>query len=214
MAPLCVFTGTGTGIGKTTIACALLRAWSRRGIRAIGLKPIETGGTADVDALAAASARPPPSSPYLLVDPVSPHLAARRQGRAIDPTVVAAWILSARRTADVDVVLVELAGGLFSPITDALVNADLVGSVAPTRVVLVAPNRLGVLHDVLATRRAATATGCEIDAIVLSAPPESDASTATNAEELRTILRATVIEVPRTNDLDVHIEPLIAWFPR
>ena len=36
-------TGTDTGVGKTEIACALLRAASRMGWRAVGMKPVAAG---------------------------------------------------------------------------------------------------------------------------------------------------------------------------
>ena len=50
-------TGTDTGVGKTTLACALLRRYAAAGSRAIGMKPVAAGGGAengDVSALRAA----------------------------------------------------------------------------------------------------------------------------------------------------------------
>lgn len=186
--PLVVVTGTGTEIGKTVVACGLVAAWGRRGRAIAGLKPIESGqtaeGHADVRALGRVSTfhvtRFTP--PYLLMDPVSPHLAARREGKAIDPDVVVRWVAPIRRAADG--VVLELPGGLFSPINDEQTNADLLLRLAPTRVLLVAPDRLGVIHDVLATTRAARAHGIRVHGLVLSSPRIADTSTGTNAEEL------------------------------
>jgi dethiobiotin synthetase len=62
----------------------------------------------------------------------------------------------------------------------------------------VAPNRIGVLHDIAATTRAAAACGLHIAGIVLSAPPTPDASTGSNAAE-----------VPVVTDV-----PLLASIPR
>ena len=42
----CFVTGTDTGVGKTLVACALLRALRARGIDVAGFKPVETGSTA------------------------------------------------------------------------------------------------------------------------------------------------------------------------
>ena len=39
-APLLLVTGTGTEIGKTVVACGLVAAWSRTGLRVAGLKPV------------------------------------------------------------------------------------------------------------------------------------------------------------------------------
>ena len=36
-------TGTDTGVGKTRIACALLHAFTGRGMRAVGMKPVAAG---------------------------------------------------------------------------------------------------------------------------------------------------------------------------
>lgn len=195
---LVLVTGTGTGIGKTTLSTALLRAWAHEGRKVLGLKPVETGGTEDGDALAAASSiAPPERAPYLLRDPISPHLAARREGITIQLDVVTAWVERARPLADV--VLLELAGGLFSPLGDDLVNADLARALRPDRLLLVAPNRLGVLHDVLATTRAAS--GLTFDAILLNSIATPDASTDSNARELARLLGRPVDEIGLHPDL-------------
>ena len=167
-APLLLVTGTGTEIGKTVVSTGLVAAWARRGIAVAGLKPIESGQVAgqlggDVLALGQVSTfhvtRFTP--PYLLADAVSPHLAARREGRTIDPSAVVEWLRPIRETADA--IVLELPGGLFSPLTEELTNADLALALTPTKVVLVAPDRLGVLHDVIATTRAARMSGIEIE---------------------------------------------------
>ena len=90
-AALIVVTGTGTGIGKTHIAEAILRAWARHrpGARLIGLKPIESGvsvgAVTDSGRLAAASTFHVKQSGYALSAPLSPHLAARQRGHRDRP---------------------------------------------------------------------------------------------------------------------------------
>ncbi len=188
--PLVLVTGTGTEIGKTVVACGLVAAWARRGLAIAGIKPIESGQTqtgelgGDVGELGRVSTFHVTRfrAPYLLIDPVSPHLAARREGRTIEADVVLRWVAAIRQEADG--VVVELPGGLFSPLSDDLTNADLVEQLAPSRIVLVAPDRLGVIHDVVATARAARAQGIAIRGLVLSTPATADASTGTNATEL------------------------------
>jgi len=189
-APLLIVTGTGTGIGKTVVSTGLVAAWGRRGLSVAGLKPIESGidpaaaAAGDVGELGRVSTfhvtRFTP--PYLLVDPVSPHLAARREGREIDLRVIVDWVAPIRAAADATVL--ELPGGLFSPLTDTLTNANLLTALSPSKVVLVAPDRLGVIHDVLATTRAARAEGIAIDGLLLSSVTELDGSVGTNAAEL------------------------------
>ncbi|MBX3211040.1 MAG: dethiobiotin synthase [Labilithrix sp.] len=219
-APLLLVTGTGTGIGKTVVAAGLVAAWGRRGAAVAGVKPIESGvepagpPSGDVRELGRVSTfhvtRFPP--PYLLADPVSPHLAARRAGRSIDLDVILDWLAPIRAQADATVV--ELPGGLFSPLTDTLTNADLLTALAPSRVVLVAPDRLGVIHDVIATTRAARAAGIAFDGLILSAPVEADASVGTNAAELARVLPALpiVASLPRASadELGLYFDAALA----
>jgi 8-amino-7-oxononanoate synthase len=189
-APMIVITGTGTEIGKTVVSTGVTEAWARRGLKVAGIKPVESGRTpggilgGDGEALATVSSfdvtKDPP--PYLLDAPVSPHLAARREGRVIDPVAIRDWVAGYRARAEA--VVLELPGGLFSPLNEDLTNADLLATLDPTAIVLVAPDRLGVLHDVAATRRAAESLGLRFDGIVLSAPENPDSSTGTNEAEL------------------------------
>ena len=192
-------TGTGTGVGKTHVACALLGALIDRGVRAVGWKPVESGAIADADSdEASLSAVSRVATPTLrLHAPLAPHLAARREGVVIDSTNLRAAldVLAARW----DVVVVELAGGLFSPFDDALDNAQWLVPIG-AHVVVVAPDRLGVLHDVSATVRAAASVGLALHAVVLSAPAVPDASTGTNLAELAaraTTCDLTMFGVPR-----------------
>ena len=183
---LVVVTGVGTEVGKTHVAASLLRAWGKDG-PVIGYKPVESGVSGglgpDAALLEESSTFHVKRPPYrvTLRAPVSPHLAARMAGRAVDLEAIA---LEASRLREAAPVVVELPGGLFSPLTDALVNADLVERLRPDRVLLVAPNRLGVLHDVRAVFEAARARGLRLDGVVLSAVLTPDASAPTNAAEL------------------------------
>jgi dethiobiotin synthetase len=172
--------GTGTDVGKTHVTAALARvsklpAW----------KPVVSGGLEDVERLGAA----PPL--VALAEPISPHLAARRAGI----TLSAEAIVEATK----DTMIVESAGGLYSPLSDEETNADvamLYGERA--LVVLVAPDRLGVLHDVGACVRAAEADGITFAAVALSAPAQADASTGTNAAEIERLgLAEAVVTFPR-----------------
>jgi hypothetical protein len=61
----------------------------------------------------------------------------------------------------------------------------------------VAPDRLGVLHDVIASLRAATAIGLTVTAVLLVAPDNPDASTGTNGEELSRVTSVAVLPTVR-----------------
>jgi dethiobiotin synthetase len=179
-------TGTGTGIGKTHVACALLGALRDRGVRAVGYKPVESGvdpGAPETDeALLRAASGGTVAAPTLrLRAPLSPHLAARREGKVIDGARIRATL--AALPALYEVVVLELAGGLCSPFDERIDNVDVLSAFAP-RTILVAPDRLGVLHDVSAAVRAAAAVELDLHAITLVAPAAPDDSTTTNAAEI------------------------------
>lgn len=179
-----VVVGTGTEVGKTHVTTALVRAAVRAGLQAVGLKPVESGvgtGISDASRLGAASLFHVKQPPYAFPDPVSPHLAAERAGRRVDFGRILRWV----NGHDAEVSFVETAGALLSPLDLRRTNLDLTIALAPTVVLLVAADRLGVLHDVRATLgplRAALPTVPV--ALALSAPRRPDSSTGTNAREL------------------------------
>jgi dethiobiotin synthetase len=192
---LVVVSGTGTSIGKTHFSEALLLVLARMYRKVAGVKPIETGmGEAtisDAARLERVSTFHVKHFGYVFAEPLSPHLAARETDTPIRLDVLVPLIHAARAT--VDVLLVELPGGLFSPLSDTEVNADLVRATRPDVTLLVAPDRLGVLHEVISTHRAASTAAVDLDGIVLIAPERPDASTGLNAPELARLLDVPVL---------------------
>ena len=195
-----VVVGTGTEVGKTHLSVALVE-YLARSHQVCGLKPIESGVPAgevgaDADALAdAGTFHVKHPQPYALPDPVSPHLAARRMGIVIDLARVAEWV----DAHAAEWVVVETAGALLSPLGPGLTNLDLARALRPDVWVLVALDRLGVLHEVAACVAVLRAHGVgEVPLVVLQAPAVTDGSTGTNAAELvalGTVPR--VFEMPR-----------------
>ena len=211
-----IIVGTGTGVGKTHVGCAVLRRLRARGTLVVGLKPVETGlaagSVSDHARLQAAAAgigslvddseafhvkrsdrlfhvKP---SPYWFGPPLSPHLAAREAGQRIDLACIRSWVLGAQGARASRIAVVETAGGLFSPLDPAATNLDLVAALRPASTVLVAPDRLGVLHEVTAALGLAAARGHAMDAVALSQPETPDRSTGRNADELARLQIAVV----------------------
>lgn len=198
-----VLLGTGTGVGKTHVGSLLVRGWGERGYPAWGLKPIESGVDArsgevtDAERLWPTEMRPAgiPLHHQALRDPVSPHLAARREGLQLSVAEAAGWVAELERklvalhdNAPDAMSLIETAGGAFTPISDTASCADLACALGPAFVVLVAPDALGVLHDVTATLLGLHSMECPVDAVVLSESRPADASTGTNAGELENLV--------------------------
>ncbi len=159
--------GTDTGIGKTHATCALLHALARRHARVCGMKPIAAGGVQTADGLsnedsiahrAASTVRVPPEldNPILLPEPLSPHLAAARAGRAISFDVVLDAVAELR--ARTDALVVEGAGGFLVPLSATQTGADLAVALK-LPLVLVVGMRLGCLNHALLTAEAIRARG-------------------------------------------------------
>ncbi|HEX3343654.1 MAG TPA: AAA family ATPase, partial [Polyangiaceae bacterium] len=141
--------------------------------------------------------------------PISPHRAARLEGVTLPLDDLARGVRAALATADV--VLVELPGGLFTPLAPGTLNADFAADLRPDDVLLVAPDRLGVLHDVLAATRAAAAAGLRLRGVVLVAPAAPDASTGANAADLADYAPIPVLAtIPRGAPAALARDPSVA----
>ena len=207
-------TGTGTCIGKTVV-CGLLAGFLRaQGMRVTTQKWVETGvtdGPSDIDVHRRlmggpdSTAEPPPADrcPYRFSLPASPHLAAAREKRRVDPAVIEA---AYRRLAEThDAVLVEGAGGFLVPLSEELLTGDLVARVG-LPVLVVVGNRLGCVNDVLLTVEAVRRRGVPLLGLVFNRlPGEGDGTAADvlsdNPRIVVEITRAPVLgEVPLLPD--------------
>ncbi len=152
-------TGTDTGVGKTTVTVALMRALVATGRRVVAMKPIASGcewidgvwQNEDVAKLVAASNVAAPLSlinPYRFDPPIAPHIAAEQAGVNISLAVIAQAYLALKALADV--VIVEGAGGLLVPVNTQHTLADLIATLqCPT--LLVVGMRLGCINHALLT---------------------------------------------------------------
>ena len=174
--PALFLTGTGTGVGKTVVGCALLAAWAARGLKPRVLKPAESGcgrkegklHPADAWALREAAGDPRPLDevcPYRYALPLAPAHAAEQEGRPPDADRLLQMIAALRETHAP--LLVEGAGGLLVPLAPGVQMIDLARR-AGLRLVIVAPLGLGTLNHTQLTVRAAGAEGIPVAGIVLN----------------------------------------------
>jgi len=101
----------------------------------------------------------------------------------------------ATRSVALQFLIVETAGAVFSPLNARETNFDLARELDPAIWILVAPDRLGVLHDLTVTLFMMKARQRVPDFIVLSQPDPSDPSIGTNAGELGVLSIADVVAV-------------------
>jgi dethiobiotin synthetase len=192
-------TGTDTGVGKTRVACALVRALRATGVRVAGMKPIAAGIddgmqlNADVAALAEADGLEVPlriRNPYAFDDPIAPHLAARDGGVTIDLAVVASAF--AALTQSVEAVVVEGAGGARVPVAPGLDMLDIARRLR-LPVLMVVGVRLGCLSHALLTADAIAARGLTLAGWVANRVDPAMLRAGANVVELASLLRARLV---------------------
>jgi dethiobiotin synthetase len=149
--------------------------------------------------------------PQAFEAPLAPHLAAAAEGRRLDAVLLRrgleAWIERS------DVVLVEGAGGLMSPLGEDEYVADLAYDFG-FPLLVVAPNALGTINHVLETLITAATfrDGLEVAGIVLNEPCEraNDPSTRHNAREIRN--RAVPPLLAEVGFGATCFEPVVDWY--
>ena len=187
-------TGTDTEVGKTYVSCAKLRQWRSQGVRVCAYKPVASGAESFANSDAyhlwrACGCDEPVEriNPQSFLAPLAPPIAAELQNQKVDERLLLSGVEDWFDRCDF--LLVEGAGGLMSPITWELTNADLAVAIGYP-VWLVAPNRLGVVHQILATVTVAVALGLDVQTIVLNdmRPGDTELAAQSNARLLAPFL--------------------------
>lgn len=163
-------TGTDTDVGKTYIACALVRHFVEQGYKTIGMKPVAAGvelvagrllnidvaelikaGNVDADLVLI--------NPYAFEPAIAPHIAAEQAGVNISLEKIQQAFDGLKSQADV--VVVEGAGGFRVPINQQETMADLAIKLN-LPVILVVGIRLGCINHALMTAGSIKAAGLNL----------------------------------------------------
>ncbi len=182
-------TATGTGVGKTVITAGIVRWLRSRGIDAVPVKSIQTGGVPGKDGLVApdldfclSTAGMHPSrhemalmTPYIYEPACSPHLAGRIKRRYPEIPHIQACL--EQLLAHHEIVVVEGVGGIKVPINEETTILNLMMTLG-FPVVLVAHAGLGTINHSLLSINALRLSGLEILGVVFneveSGSPEDD----------------------------------------
>lgn len=178
--------GAHTDVGKTYVACAILRAARAKGLTVEALKPVVSGfdpqdwSQSDPGRLLAALDRPltlealDAISPLRFDAPLSPPMAARLQGYDLRLGQLTDFCRAGLAASAADLTLVEGVGGVMSPISEDATGLDLMQALAlPT--VLVGGSYLGAISHTLTAIETLRARGLAIHAVVVSQSAEPDA---------------------------------------
>ena len=196
-------TATGTDIGKTFVATGLIRHIRGRGRAVDAIKPVVSGfdpdawQDSDPAALLAALGRPSALdevervSPWRFKAPLSPNMAARREGRVIafqDVVEFCRRSMAGRR----GVLLIEGIGGIMVPLDDRRTVLDWM-SVLRIPIILVAGSYVGTISHTLTSLEVLARRNLNVAAVVVS---ESEGSPASLEDTVATVqLFADSIEV-------------------
>jgi dethiobiotin synthetase len=202
--------GTDTGVGKTVFSGLFTQYLMDCGVGVRAVKPFCSGGKGDVDFLVAAQSGlgQEDLNFWYCDEPISPAAAELRLGQAVDFEGAINWINSLQSTqlagissqpsarrgkatlqlaggsGQAGVLLVEGVGGLLAPLTKGKTVASL-GQAISAQLIVVAPNRVGVINQVLLTVEGAVKRGLEVACVVLMGQNESDNSVPENADLIR-----------------------------
>ena len=215
-------TGTDTGVGKTLVACGLAALLRESGYKVGVMKPVETGCEErdgkpfpqDAYLLKEVSGCSEPVEkicPYRLRDPLTPSMAAEREGVKIDISLLEK--IYGEISSNYDITLVEGAGGLLAPILPSYTYADL-ARLLKLPLLVVAANRLGVINHLLLTLEHASCRGLQVLGYVfnrLEAQPSLAADT--NREALLSLTAVPYLgEIPYIEDLEAKRPSLADLF--
>jgi dethiobiotin synthetase len=189
-------TATGTDIGKTFIARGMIAELRARGRSVDALKPVITGfdprepQTSDTGRLLLAlgatltSEGIAAASPYRLREPLSPDMAARRDGTAIDFATLVAHGRNAVAAHRNDALIIEGIGGIMVPLNDRHTVLDwMIALDVP--LILATGSYVGTLSHTLTALDVLDRAGLEVAAVVVNETPGSAASLEETAAAIR-----------------------------
>ena len=215
-------TGTDTDVGKTAVAVAILQQCVLQRIDCRAYKPVASGiqsGPTDIDRLWSASGNAGARDdvcPQSFQLPVAPEQAAAAEGAQVNDALLRQGLYP---QMSAELVLIEGAGSLFSPLSHQTLNADLARDFQ-VPVIVVDSSRLGAIGRTLTAVTAAEAVGLTVAAIVLSQTETGHAGGNKKIDSPQAILCQSRAELQRRIPHIVicslgynesTIEPFVEW---
>ena len=200
-------TGTGTEVGKTFVATEIANQLVKRKVTVVPRKPIESGCIKQgdelipQDALALKNAANYSGSlsdvcPYRFEPPISPVRAAHLANKVLTTEQLFSICLQGSEDG---FLLVEGAGGFYSPLAENGLNADLAVALQ-LPVLLIADDKLGSLSQVLLNAEAIQIRGLHLAGVVMNNLNNNSNEYMDNTADLREHLNCAVFCSPFSKD--------------
>jgi len=203
-------TGSDTDVGKTYIACELIRQLRNLEIKVETRKPVESGCSIDksgelipADALKLQAANNNLETieriaPYRFKAALAPPRAAALEGCHLQ----IADLLNACSLDDSNnTLIVEGAGGFYSPLAQNGLNADL-ASLLQLAVIIVINDRIGAVNQALMTIQAVESRHLMIAAIIMNQVNEEIENDMDNSEDLRSLCNYSMFRCRHNEKLE------------
>jgi len=204
-------TGTDTGVGKTIVTAALVKAAQSLGFRAVGMKPIETGCQKTVESrqhtaygndflipadgmflrnMAGAKESLDLITPVRFENPLAPMPASEREEIPVDmEKITNAFAALAYKYT---VLIIEGIGGILVPITKDYSVLDMAKDFGLPVIVVTRPG-LGMINHTLLTVNYALEEGLPVAGIIINYHQPAE---GTIAEQTNPAVLATICPVP------------------
>lgn len=209
--PHAFITATGTDVGKTFVTAGLIRHYRRAGRTVDALKPVISGfdpaAAMGSDTIALLSALEQPISdeaiarisPWRFLAPLSPDMAARREGRSLDYDGLLAF---SRHAIDgnKDTLLIEGVGGIMVPLDDRHTVFDWMQELR-LPILLVAGGYLGTISHTLTALQVLAQRSLPVAGVVVSESEHNPVPLEDTVETLSHFSNAVdIVMLPRLAD--------------
>ncbi len=193
-------TGTDTDVGKTYVGAQLVSLLHDNDIKAVPRKPIESGCIRIGSELEPADARHyfeaakqkyplTEICPFRFEAAISPQRAARLSNQLVFLTELVKSCTT--NVADDNFLIVEGAGGFYSPLCENGKNADLAKKLN-LPVLLIANDQLGCINHILLTMEAIASQGLVLIAVILNQKEIYSDKEMNNLEDLETLISVPI----------------------
>ena len=210
-------TGTNTEVGKTFITKNLIERVQLKGYSVSPYKPVETGCIKKSLTLIPRDSMIyyrainkkialDQINPYRFLEPISPAAAIKRSKRKI---TINDYLSKLKDLPNSDLIIIEGAGGLCSPLAPDGYNIDLIRK-AKVSTVLVAKDEIGVINNVILSLSMLKKYKIKVLAIVLNRKVSSQPDGMNNYQEIKSLTKVPLIQIlNKKEDNDREFKKLI-----